>query len=203
MVLGGLWHGNTWTFVIWGALHGTYLLINHGWRAIAERRGWGEPGAWTSRGYVVLTYFFFIVSLALFRAHTFAGGLRYLQGLFAGEAHLPRNWGRSLAKAGWLALPEGKAPITWGSLIFDDMGQLPSRGIGLAALTLVLVWTFPSTNELMFRTKPVLQRVQAPTGWRRLLCWNRTWYHALITVTLFVICLLNLTNVSEFIYWQF
>ena len=31
MVLGGLWHGAAWTFVLWGALHGLYLCINHAW----------------------------------------------------------------------------------------------------------------------------------------------------------------------------
>jgi D-alanyl-lipoteichoic acid acyltransferase DltB (MBOAT superfamily) len=34
MVLCGLWHGANWTFVIWGALHGMYLVINHGWRRL-------------------------------------------------------------------------------------------------------------------------------------------------------------------------
>ena len=34
MVLGGLWHGAGWTFVIWGALHGLYLVVNHAWRAL-------------------------------------------------------------------------------------------------------------------------------------------------------------------------
>jgi alginate O-acetyltransferase complex protein AlgI len=41
MLLGGLWHGAAWTFVIWGALHGAYLCINHGWNrfgpAVAPR----------------------------------------------------------------------------------------------------------------------------------------------------------------------
>ncbi|MBP2660156.1 MAG: rane-bound O-acyltransferase family protein [Firmicutes bacterium] len=32
MLLGGLWHGAGWTFVIWGGLHGIYLIINHQWR---------------------------------------------------------------------------------------------------------------------------------------------------------------------------
>lgn len=32
MLLGGLWHGAGWTFVIWGGLHGIYLVINHSWR---------------------------------------------------------------------------------------------------------------------------------------------------------------------------
>jgi alginate O-acetyltransferase complex protein AlgI len=39
MLLGGLWHGAAWTFVIWGALHGTYLIVNHGWRHLSERSG--------------------------------------------------------------------------------------------------------------------------------------------------------------------
>ncbi len=34
MALGGLWHGAAWTFVVWGALHGAYLCINHGFNAL-------------------------------------------------------------------------------------------------------------------------------------------------------------------------
>jgi alginate O-acetyltransferase complex protein AlgI len=32
MLLGGLWHGPSWTFVVWGGLHGSFLAINHAWR---------------------------------------------------------------------------------------------------------------------------------------------------------------------------
>src|SRR6266513_488399 len=35
MLLGGLWHGANWTFVIWGGVHGLLLAINHLWRATA------------------------------------------------------------------------------------------------------------------------------------------------------------------------
>ena len=31
MILGGLWHGAGWTYIIWGGMHGIYLLINHSW----------------------------------------------------------------------------------------------------------------------------------------------------------------------------
>jgi alginate O-acetyltransferase complex protein AlgI len=31
MLLGGLWHGASWTFVVWGGLHGIYLMVNHAW----------------------------------------------------------------------------------------------------------------------------------------------------------------------------
>jgi alginate O-acetyltransferase complex protein AlgI len=38
MVLGGLWHGATWGFVVWGALHGTFLIGHRAFRAYADRR---------------------------------------------------------------------------------------------------------------------------------------------------------------------
>ncbi|MFM8333415.1 MAG: MBOAT family O-acyltransferase [Candidatus Methylumidiphilus sp.] len=39
MLLGGLWHGAGWTFVIWGGLHGIYLVINHIWHALRASLG--------------------------------------------------------------------------------------------------------------------------------------------------------------------
>ena len=36
MLLGGLWHGAGWTYVVWGGLHGLYLLVNHAWRNLTK-----------------------------------------------------------------------------------------------------------------------------------------------------------------------
>jgi alginate O-acetyltransferase complex protein AlgI len=38
MALGGLWHGASWTFVVWGVLHGLFLVVHRGFRGFAERR---------------------------------------------------------------------------------------------------------------------------------------------------------------------
>ena len=38
MVLGGLWHGASWSFIVWGFLHGLYLGLNHGFRALCGQR---------------------------------------------------------------------------------------------------------------------------------------------------------------------
>ena len=68
MLLGGLWHGAAWTFVAWGALHGTYLCINHAWNRfwpeIAPR--W-QPVA-TAAG-AVLTFLAVVVAWVFFRAN--------------------------------------------------------------------------------------------------------------------------------------
>lgn len=37
MVLGGLWHGANWTFVIWGVLHGSYLIVHRWWNGLQQR----------------------------------------------------------------------------------------------------------------------------------------------------------------------
>jgi D-alanyl-lipoteichoic acid acyltransferase DltB (MBOAT superfamily) len=39
MLLGGLWHGASWSFVLWGGLHGALLLANHAWRSLGIRSG--------------------------------------------------------------------------------------------------------------------------------------------------------------------
>jgi alginate O-acetyltransferase complex protein AlgI len=43
MLLGGLWHGAAWTFVVWGAIHGLYLCVEHSRRSRRERQGLPEP----------------------------------------------------------------------------------------------------------------------------------------------------------------
>lgn len=39
MIIVGLWHAASWTFIFWGGLHGAYLCINHIWR----KRGYTMP----------------------------------------------------------------------------------------------------------------------------------------------------------------
>ena len=55
MLLGGLWHGASWTFVVWGGLHGLYLAVE---RWVRSRTGVaGDPaGAWNRLALALLTY---------------------------------------------------------------------------------------------------------------------------------------------------
>src|SRR5579872_4818177 len=70
MLLGGLWHGAGWTFLIWGGLHGLYLVVNHQWRD--HKRQWpegavGRAAAWG------LTFIAVVIAWVFFRARTLAG----------------------------------------------------------------------------------------------------------------------------------
>jgi alginate O-acetyltransferase complex protein AlgI len=70
MVLGGLWHGAAWTFVIFGMLHGMALLIHRGWVLLVGER------FRSSRGWSLLccpiTFYWFCLTLIFFRAQSFS-----------------------------------------------------------------------------------------------------------------------------------
>jgi D-alanyl-lipoteichoic acid acyltransferase DltB (MBOAT superfamily) len=55
MALGGLWHGAAWTFLIWGLLHGAFLLVNHAWRAV-KRRPAIAPAVSGAITFIVVTF---------------------------------------------------------------------------------------------------------------------------------------------------
>jgi hypothetical protein len=79
MLIGGLWHGAGWTFVIWGGLHGLYLIINHGWRRFGPKSA--QPGlvsVWSGR---ILTFLAIVVAWVFFRADDIGDAMRVLTGM--------------------------------------------------------------------------------------------------------------------------
>jgi alginate O-acetyltransferase complex protein AlgI len=82
MLLGGLWHGASWSFVISGALHGAYLMLNHAFRALAERAGCVAV-LHRSRVFLAcswaLTFVAVVFAWVFFRAETLAGAWRLVQ----------------------------------------------------------------------------------------------------------------------------
>ncbi len=84
MLVGGLWHGAGWTFVIWGGLHGLYLVINHGFRA-ATGRFFAASRALRLAGVIpawALTMVVVVVGWVFFRAADLPTALRVLTSMF-------------------------------------------------------------------------------------------------------------------------
>src|SRR3954451_8312050 len=80
MLLGGLWHGAAWNFVIWGGLHGVYLCINHLWRA--WRGEGGQASAPAKALCWAATFFAVVIAWVFFRAKPAAGAWQMLSSLF-------------------------------------------------------------------------------------------------------------------------
>src|SRR5438874_717066 len=83
MLLGGLWHGANWTFVVWGGLHGLYLSAE---RWLKARFKGFTPGRIAVLGLALLTFVLVNVTWVFFRAKTFAGAGVVLKGMAGMQA---------------------------------------------------------------------------------------------------------------------
>ena len=81
MVLGGLWHGAAWTFVIWGALHGLYIIVNYLWRRLTKGILPDRPGLVGRAFGWGLTFIAVAIAWVFFRADSFASAMSLLEGM--------------------------------------------------------------------------------------------------------------------------
>ena len=88
MLLGGLWHGAGWTFVLWGGTHGFYLVCNHFWRKHKHSLSSGK--AW------ILTFVSVWFAWIFFRADNIVDALHIFSALTGGNG---TAWGESLLAA--------------------------------------------------------------------------------------------------------
>ena len=196
MLLGGLWHGAGWTFVIWGGLHGLYLIVNHAWRWL---RGGPEGDrsfieAWASR---LLTFLAVVVGWVFFRADSFTAARTIIDGM-AGLNGLviPRAYEALL---GVLAAPLRR--IGWQFGADTPLFQGRSEVLWLGML-LAIVWLFPNTQEITSRYRPALN-VSFEWTRRPWLLWRPNAACLVAIAVLALSSLLSLTKVSVFLYFQF
>ena len=81
MLLGGLWHGAAWTFVIWGGIHGVGLTVERWWRERRPERA-GAPSAWRIWLQRVLTFNVVCLAWIFFRSDSLDLAWQMLSGLF-------------------------------------------------------------------------------------------------------------------------
>lgn len=188
MILGGLWHGASWTFVFWGFLHGLYLMINHGWKVLRGDRH-GEVTLlekWASR---LITMLAVIVAWVFFRAETFGGAAAILAGM---------------------------SGLT-DAVVSDDLASLNASVLESFVWFPILtafVWGLPNSIEITSGYRPALDfrktlRLKTVTQGRKaraLFRWrpNLAWSGGMATVALVALVqIYRLGDLSEFIYFNF
>jgi alginate O-acetyltransferase complex protein AlgI len=193
MLLGGLWHGAGWTFVLWGGLHGAYLTINHFWRGL-------RPSAWDrSRVYKcaawLLTFLAVLIAWVPFRAVSMDASTRILQGM---------------AGMNGVALPNAIAGRLGG--LAETLSNLGVRFSSEGGSRFVLAWIWivallaiaiaaPNTQQIMGKYRPTFDF--NPVNAARRLAWrpSKSWSFAIATVS--VAGILAVSRVSPFLYFQF
>jgi alginate O-acetyltransferase complex protein AlgI len=193
MLLGGLWHGANWTFIAWGAFHGTLLIANHGWRLL---RGERRPTLSSAFLGWLLTFLAFAVGMTMFRAANIATAAAMLQtmaGFGAGASGAPfdPSVDFSLLQRGYLSEAFAR---NW---LGPEWSVAATLATGAALVVTLLV---PDTMEF------VGYRESGPhANWRR--DWPIRWQPNLFwlagTLTLFGLVFARLNQFTEFLYYQF
>jgi alginate O-acetyltransferase complex protein AlgI len=176
MVLGGFWHGAGWTFVIWGSLHGSYLIVNHLWRALRRHSGGGSELLSTTLGRRLgraITFVAVVIAWVFFRSEDVGSAVQML-----------------LAMAG-----------TNGAARSESVDSAAALVVSIALLA--IAWFAPNTQELTGYEGP--EGAYAATEARRppLLRWRPSAGWAVAIGCLFGAALMLMSKVSEFIYFQF
>jgi alginate O-acetyltransferase complex protein AlgI len=201
MLIGGLWHGAGVTFVIWGGLHGLYLIVNHTWRNVAGALGRRRRNPVPSRALALhpalaraITFLAVAFAWVAFRAEDLGSAGAIYRGLFGFNGiSLP-------SQADFLEPLTRLVPIA-----FDGLGAFGSvggerKGVIVIAILLVVVAFAPPTHRWLARTRPVLGRISDPSRiqWRPSLRW------AIVTGLIASIAVYGMfSGVDEFIYFQF
>ncbi len=176
MLLGGFWHGAGWTFILWGGLHGFYLLINHGWKEVKLHITIKDKRPIKIFLYpfsVLITFIAVVIGWVVFRADNIHSIIAILSSMFALNG------------------------ILQGS---------PNQLIGSEAIIfiislLVLVWFAPNTQQIMSKYEPALNYEQDTTKNR--LQWSPSFLCGFIISILGFLSIIFLSNDSPFLYFQF
>ena len=190
MLLGGLWHGAGWNFLVWGGLHGVYLGVNHLWREWRGGAARAPIKGWAARRFAnglswAITFFAVVIAWVFFRAKTMAGAWQMLGGLFGFEAG-----SSAYAPPGILRVMD--LPVLVGE------ARLLEVGSGAVALALAIAIFLPNVPQIFGYRE--YRRAPERAGFLR---WrpNATW--ALLTASALAISLFGMWQRLEFLYFQF
>lgn len=85
MILGGIWHGAGWTFLIWGTLHGIFLIINHTWQKLTN---FNKTLTYKTISWL-LTFLLVVIAFSIFKATNMQSAVIMLKGMSGFHATIP------------------------------------------------------------------------------------------------------------------
>ncbi len=200
MLLGGLWHGAGWTFVMWGGLHGLALVVHQAWRSWCARLGHdvthsSRAGRMAS---IALTFLVVVVGWVFFRADSLEAAMVIVRGMFGMSGiSLPDVIAARFGPlAPWL--------VAHGVMFSQGGGRSFVMTFVWVAALLPLVFLAPNTQQIMRRFSPTLStRDTTSTSNTTQLAWLNSPRWALAMSVVLALGLLSLTRHSEFLYFQF
>jgi len=188
MVIGGIWHGAGWTFLLWGLLHGIYLIVNH-LALLLKKRGWPSMPRFLAQA---LTMFCVVAAWVPFRATSLRATLVIWKGM---------------AGLDGMGIPSFVSRTTLAYL-HQNAGQTSSLSridILLVAAALAACWILPNSQQILAKSRIGLtsagyQPAPPAPSWLTL---DSAWKYILFVGLVFGFALRAIGGYSEFIYFHF
>jgi D-alanyl-lipoteichoic acid acyltransferase DltB (MBOAT superfamily) len=211
MALAGIWHGAGLQFLIFGLLHGFYLVCNHAWRTFGPKpHAKAAVPVWrdwmVTIGCVALTYFAVLIGQVFFRAASTGAAFQMLAGMaglhgISFTLPVPHSLPGLLGAFGtWLQRHGVIAPV-------DQLlnGTAAALSIIELALAYLAVWLLPNSQTIVGIEGPGVQgtskKMQFPPRHALNLSGSARWGMAMGLAT--TAALLQVGAQSEFLYFQF
>lgn len=205
MVLGGLWHGAGWTFLIWGALHGVFLVVNNLWRVVKKAGFLKKINNLNFFGFLakLLTFICVVCAWVYFRAENHVDATNIL---------------KSMAGMNGVSLPlrieENFKYLEYTQLIikFKFDGMFPNKiirnewfAMGWIFVLFMISWFAPNTQQIMAKYKPALETYKDEIQKINIkfLLWRPNVAYIVVVI---IMCYLSISNIfkgSEFLYFDF
>ncbi|MDX2475067.1 MAG: MBOAT family O-acyltransferase [Candidatus Krumholzibacteria bacterium] len=195
MVLGGLWHGAGWNFVIWGALHGGLLVLNTMWQQVRPMIASSPARPWEKHLGSATTFVMVVMVWIFFRAETLSGAVGMLRGaLGLNGLVLDERLAESLS----VLKP-------WVVFAGEHAGYFNLYGVPwLVALSLVC-WYVPNLQKIFAGMRPALDPRGGlwQEGVQRFPAWGQSVRWAWVVAVLGVLAITHMSRVMEFVYYRF
>jgi len=188
MLVGGLWHGASWTFALWGAVHGVLLILNHAWQRLFS--------VYAMPRIIALTFTFAVVNLTwiLFRSQSWGVIEKMFYGVFGlNGISIPESAGSfgqllqlTFSKVNYFGIWQG---------INGGMGPTGTLEIVLLILASFVIALFmPNTSSLLLQNGKT-GSVMWAVGQSRIV--------GIIIAILFWLSVMNFSKPSPFLYFRF
>ena len=153
MLLAGLWHGASWTYVLWGAYHGALLVLYRVVPPLNRLERAEDRSAGSVAFSVALMFGFTLVGWVIFRCHDLAQLSGWFAALGRWQAAGAVAW---LKPAGWLLVHSLPLlilqAVAWKSRDEVEFAQIPwvARGVVYAVLFLMVTTSFTTEVEFIY-----------------------------------------------------
>jgi alginate O-acetyltransferase complex protein AlgI len=209
ILLAGIWHGAGLQFIVFGALHGVYLCVNHAWRlwrppsTLANLRG--VAAIWGSIWRVCLTYISVLVAQIFFRADNVGDALALIAGtvgLHGSGLPLTVPLGNVQHFGHMADFLTSHGVITIGlRAVYDAQTRALMTNCMLIFALALIAFKAPNVYQILGPWSPALTKVQ-PLRWP-VLAWRPSMAWALGTAVLLFLATQQFSHSARFLYFQF